>query len=205
MNDKIRELSLKIRKEGFEKAQVEVGQLLEGANQEAEAIRLNARLEAEAIVTKAKEAADRHRERVMADLKLSVEQILLVLRKDIVDLLLTKVIDKPLESIMNNTEFVAKLIEDAVRNWKEYDSESDLEILLPSGAYTSMVDQFGEIAHRWLNNGIELNKVTGIGAGFEIQQKNGHYKICMTDEAFILFLKENLRPVARQFLFEKEG
>ena len=58
-----------------------------------------------------------------------------LLRKDIGDLLLTKVIDEPLDKSMNDSNFVAKLIEDAVRNWKAYDREADLEILLPPGAY----------------------------------------------------------------------
>ncbi len=169
MNDTIKELSLKIRREGYEKAQVEARLLLEVANQEAEEIRQNARLEAEAIVTKARKEADSNRERVIADLKLSMEQILLILRKEIEDLLLTKVIDEPLERSMNNSEFVAKLIEDAVGNWKVYDSEADLKILLPTDAYSSVVDQFSKNALHWLNNGIELKKITGIGAGFEIQ------------------------------------
>ena len=72
------------------------------------------------------------RERVIADLKLSSEQILHILRKEIEDLLLTKVIDEPLERSMNNSDFVAKLIEDAVGNWKEFDREVDLEVLLPA-------------------------------------------------------------------------
>ena len=66
-----------------------------------------------------------------------------------------------------------------------------------------MVDQFSKNALHWLNNGIDLKKINGIGAGFEIQPHNGHYKICMTDEAFETFLKENMRPIARQILLKK--
>jgi hypothetical protein len=40
-------------------------------------------------------------------------------RKDIGDLLLTKLIDEPLQRSINNSEFVAKLIEDPVSNWKK--------------------------------------------------------------------------------------
>jgi len=202
MNDKIKELSQKIRKEGYEKAQDEARQLMRGAKREAEEIRQNANLEADAFLKKAKEEANRYTERVTADLKLSVEQILLNLRRDIGDLLLTKVIDEPLERSMNNSEFVAKLIEDAVRNWKEYNSDAELEILLPADAYTSVIDHFSKDARRWLNKGLELKAVSGIGAGFEIQPQNGHYKICLTDEAFEAFLKESLRPIAHKFLFE---
>lgn len=204
MNDKIKELSKKIRKEGYEKAQEEARQLMQGAKQEAEEIRQNARLEAQVFLTKAKDEANRHTERVSADLKLSVEQILLNLRKDIGDLILTKVIDEPLERSMNNSEFVANLIEDAVRNWKEYNRDTELEVLLPDNAYASVINHFSKDARAWFNNGIELKAISGIGAGFEIQPQNGHYKICMTDKAFEVFLKENLRPIAHQFLFERK-
>ena len=204
MNEKIKELSLKIRKEGYEKGQAEARQLLENAKKEAEDMHKNAIMEAKAIVKRAREDADRYREGVIADLKLSADRIMQLLRKDIGDLLLTKVIDEPLDKSMNDSNFVAKLIEDAVRNWKAYDREADLEILLPPGAYPTVVAQLSRNGHSWLSNGIDLKEVSGIGAGFEIQPNNGHFKISMTDEAFRLFLKENLRPVAHKFLFEGE-
>ena len=68
----------------------------------------------------------------------------------------------------------------------------------------TVVAQLSRNGHSWLSNGIDLKEVSGIGAGFEIQPNNGHFKISMTDEAFRLFLKENLRPVAHKFLFEGE-
>lgn len=202
MNDKIKELSLKIRKEGYEKAQVEAKQLLEHANMEAEEIRQNARLEAEAIISEAKEVANEHADIVNADLKLSVEQILLNLRQNITDLLITKVVDGKLEKSMNDPNFIANLIQDTVRNWKEYQKDTELEILLSEDTYNSVINQFKSNAQILLNKGFELKVVSGSNAGFEIQPKNGHYKICMTDEAFDAFLRASLRPISKQFLFE---
>ena len=201
MNNKIKELTQKIRLEGYEKAQIEAESIKNAAINEAEEIKNKARAEADNIITQARKEAASFADRVMSDLKLSVEQSLLNLKKEIGELLVTEVIEEPMVKSMNDSKFVTKLIEQAVMNWKEYDENVSLEIMLPNESYSSVHKQFINNAHNRLNNGIVLKSVSGISGGFEIKPHNSHYKICMTDEAFEAFLKDNLRPITKQFLF----
>jgi hypothetical protein len=52
-----------------------------------------------------------------------------------------------------------------------------------------------------MNKGLVIKEYPGIKKGFEIQPKNGNYKISMSDEAFEMFIKEHFKPRTVEFLF----
>ncbi len=201
VNEKIRELTEKIRREGLEKAEAEAARIREEAETDALRIRENAEKEAAKILEDAKGEAESHAERVRADLRLSAEQVLLKLRTEIRELLLTGVIKEPVEKNMNDPHFVTTLLKKVVENWKECSEEASLEVMLPDDLHRTAEDQFRMNAGSLLNNGLQLNSSKSISGGFEIRPSNGRYKISFTDEAFETFLKDNFRPVAKNFLF----
>lgn len=201
VNNKIRELTEKIHREGFEKATIEAERIKDEALQEAEKIREEARRDAEKVLEKARGEADKYAEKVQSDLRLSAEQSLLKLRKEISELLLAGVFDESVDKNMNDPHFVATLLEKVVENWKECNDDVRLEILLPDEIHASTEEQFKKEAAHLLSDGLKISPSKNVRGGFEIKPSGGNYSITMTDEAFQTFLKDNFRPVANKFLF----
>jgi V/A-type H+-transporting ATPase subunit E len=204
VNDKIRELTEKIRKEGLEKAEAEASRIKEEAVKEALRIKENAEKESAEILENAKCQAESYAERITGDLRLSVQQSLLKLRSDIIELLLADVIHEPVKNNMKDPHFVTSLLHKVVQNWKDCDKDVSLEVILPDDLHQSVGELFRKEAGELLNKGLRLKSSKTISGGFEIKPLNGHYKISLTDEAFEEFLKENFRPVVKSFLFGEE-
>jgi V/A-type H+-transporting ATPase subunit E len=205
LNNKIRELTDKIRREGLEKAEAEASRIKEEAKKEALQIKENAEKESARILENARREAESYAERVKADLRLSADQSLLKLRTEIHEMLLTDVLKEPLEKNMNDPHFVSSLLKNVVENWKDCNEDASLEALLPGDLHHTAEEHFRKMAGHLLNNGLHLKPSKSISGGFEIRPTNGRYKISFTDEAFEVFLKENFRPVAKTFLFGEES
>ena len=204
INDKIRELTDKIRKEGIEKAEAEAARILTEAEREALLIKKNAEMQSAAILDSARREADSYAERVRADLRLSTDQLMLKLRSDICELLLDTVVKNQVEKNMRDHRFVSSILLKVVENWKEGNEEVTLEVLLPGDLQETVEELFRKEAGEHLNNNLVFKSSKDISGGFEIKPVNGHYKLCFTDEAFEAFLKDNFRPVAKKFLFGEE-
>ncbi|HYW96914.1 MAG TPA: hypothetical protein VE870_15065 [Bacteroidales bacterium] len=200
-DNKIRELTEKIRKEGLEKAEAEASRIREEAEKEALGIKKKAEERAAAIIDNARREAESYAERVSADLRLSARQSLFKLRNEISELLLTQVVAEPAAKKLNDPNFVSSLLLKVVENWKDCNEDVNLEVILPENMLESVEEQFRKKAADKLNNGLSLKPSKDISGGFEIKPSNGYYKISLTDEAFEEFLKENFRPIAISFLF----
>ena len=203
LNNKIKELTDKIRMEGIEKAEAEASRIREEAGKEALRIKENAEKESARILDNARREADSYAERVRSDLRLSAQQSLFKLRNEISNLLLARVIIEPAVKNMNDPHFVTTLLMKVVENWKQCNEDVNLEVILPDDLLQTVEEQFRKAAGVLLNNGLSLKPSKNISGGFEIKPLNGYYKISLTDEAFEEFLKENFRPIAKSFLFEE--
>ncbi len=201
IDNKLRELTEKIRKEGFEKAEAEAIRVREEVGSEAELIRENARKEAAEILEKARQEAEKYAERVRADLRLSIQQSLCKLRRDISELLLANVVHDPVKKNMNDPHFVTSMLLKVVENWKNCNEDVNLEIILPDHLHRTVEKQFRDSASEMLSHDLTMKPSKNISGGFEIRPSNGYYKISLTDEAFEEFLKEQLRPVVKSFLY----
>ena len=82
MNVKMKELTEKIRQEGYEKTKIEAENIREAALNESEIIKNNTRIEDKRIISNAKLDSESYAERVRYDLQLSVEQSIWNLRRN---------------------------------------------------------------------------------------------------------------------------
>ena len=200
-NDKIKKLAEKIHREGVEKANKEAERIIDEARKEAENIVNGAKEEAASILAGAKKQAEDFSQRMESEIRLSSQQALLNLKKEIGELIQAAVLKEPLKKAFNDQEFIRRLLETMVENWNPSGDDEELHVLLPEDQLAEMETYFREKSASLMNNGLRLDEYQGPGKGLEIRPNNGHYKINLTDEAFELFLKEHFKPRTLEFLY----
>ncbi|MFW5877733.1 MAG: hypothetical protein ACOCUP_01340 [bacterium] len=201
MHSKIKELTEKIQREGLEKANSEAERIKQEAIAEAEKLLSDAKKESEKIRENAKKESEDFTERMRSEFKMSQQQALTNLKKEITDIIQTKTIGEPVKSGLEDKEFINKLLETLIKNWKDSHESMDLEILLPADQLEDTEKYLKKKMSDLMNNGLVVKEYPGIKGGFEIKPQSGHYKISMTDEAFEMFIKEYFKPKTVEFLF----
>jgi V/A-type H+/Na+-transporting ATPase subunit E len=201
MHHKLKELTEKIHREGFEKANEDSARIIETAHNEAEAITRDAEKRAEKIVQEAKKQAEENARKVEAEVRLSSQQALINLKKEISELIQAGVLKEPINQAFDDHHFIRNILETLVGNWNPCTDETDLHLMVPQEQLAEMDAYLKERSGRIMNKGLNLDKYTGSGKGFEIQPSNGHYKINVTDEAFESFLDEHFKPKTLEFLY----
>lgn len=200
-NNRIKELTDKIHREGLEKANREADEIISRARKEADEIIGRAGDEADSIIRSARKEAEELSHKIKADVRLSSQQAIANLRKEISELVQASVMKEPIDEAFSDSSFVSGLLETMVENWKPCNGEAELQVLLPKDKIKVVENYFRQKSAHVLNRGLSLKEYNGSGKGFEISPKNGHYKISMTDEAFDHFLKEHFKSQTLEFLY----
>jgi V/A-type H+-transporting ATPase subunit E len=198
---RIKDLIDKIQKEGLDQVNQKADHIIAEARAEAVNIISNAKEEAQKILEKAKTDAEAFAERVKADVRISQQQALAKLKKDITELVLLNVIKEPLDSSLKDEKFMNTLLENMIKNWKNCSETKDLHILVPQDQLESSENHFRRKVKDLIDIGLVIKEFPGITRGFELQPVNGNYKISMTDEAFEMFIREHFEPKTVELLF----
>jgi len=204
-NNKIKNLTDKIYREGIEKANEEAQIIISNSHKEAAIIIDDASREADKIVNQAEKEALNIAERMKTELRLSSQQSLGVLRKEITELIQTKVLEEPLRKAFEDHEFMQKMLEMVINKWDPGNGDSGLDVLLPKDKIEETEKYFREKAGSILNNGLSFSADRNLQNGFEILPKNGNYKISITDSAFEAFLSTHFKERIIDYLFIQEN
>ncbi len=202
---KIKEIAEKIHREGFEKASRDSERIIEEAKTSAKKIKEEARKEAEKIRDDAKRSAEELAERVKSEIRLSQQQALAHLKSDIAELIQTSVIKEPLNSSLEDQDFMSELLESMVKNWRNFHEDAVLQLLIPEEQLEHIEAHFQAKVKELMDQGLVVKAYPGIDKGFEIHPQEGNYKISMSDEAFEQFIKEHFKPKTIEFLFSDKN
>ena len=203
-NNKIKTLTDKIYREGIEKANEDAQLIISNSKKEAAIIIDDASREADKIIDKAEKDALHIAERVKTELRLSSQQSLGALRKEITEIIQAKVLEEPLQKAFKDHEFMQKMLEMVISKWDPMNGDSGLDVLIPKDKIEETEQYFKEKAGTLLNKGLSFTADRNLKNGFEILPKNGNYKICVTDSAFEAFLSTHFKERISEFLFIQE-
>lgn len=204
MESKLQELTNKLYNEGVEKANEEASRIKSEAEQEAERTRKNAQQQADQIIQQAKQQAEDIKKNMRSEIDLAAKQTLREVKKQVTEMITARVINKPVEHAMEDTDFVKKIIETIVQNWNPQSQEPvDLSVTLPEKMQGELKDYLENQAARQLNAGITVDVSDRMKGGFSIGPADGSYKISFSEEDFDNFFKSYLRPRTVQMLFEE--
>jgi len=204
-NNKIKTLTDKIYREGIEKANEDAQLIISNSKKEAAIIIDDASREADKIIDQAEKDALHIAERVKTELRLSSQQSLGALRKEITELIQAKVLEEPLQEAFKDHEFMKKMLEMVIKKWDPGNGDSGLDVLIPKDKIEETEQYFKEKAGTLLNKGLSFTADRNLKNGFEIVPKNGNYKICVSDSAFEAFLNAHFKERIIEFLFIQEN
>jgi len=202
MDQKIKDLTEKLYREGVEAGESKAESIIREAGDRAAEILADARGEAGRIVAAAEKEASELKRNMEADLKLSAGQAMNALKQQIADALLCAVVDKPVGAGLAEPETIKDFLRIIIQNWHAAAGEAPrLDVLLPEGRRAELEGALKQGLQSELGRGLELRFAKSIKAGFQIRPQNSTFKISLTDEDFKEFFREYLRPKTRAFLF----
>jgi V/A-type H+-transporting ATPase subunit E len=205
MQNKLQELTEKIFKEGISKGNAEAEKIINDSKKQAEDIIVKAKKEADKVINDAKKKSDEIKSSSEAEFRLSSKQAINALKQQITDLINGEIVSTSVKKVFEDKDFIKKLIETSIKNWQPASNEdADLTILLPEKQEKEIQQYFTKSVKDLLKKGIEIRFDADVKSGFQIGPKNGSYKISFTEEDFINFFKQYLRPRLIKLLFSEE-
>jgi V/A-type H+/Na+-transporting ATPase subunit E len=204
MDNRLQELTDKIYQEGISKGNEEAEKIVSDARAEAEKILADAKKKAEDIVSEAGKKSAEFDQNTKSELKLASRQAVDALKQELVGIINGTITSTEIKAAMGDAKFVQKAIETAVKNWAVHNEETiDMQVLIPKEDEKAIRDYFAGVAKGVLDKGFSIETVNNLKAGFQVAPADGSYKVSFTDEDFINFFKEFLRPKIVELLFEK--
>ncbi len=202
MQNKLQELTDKLYNEGLSKGKEEGEAILAKSKKEAEEMLAQARKEAEQIKAQARKEAEDFKTKVESDLKMASAQTLQATKKDLEDLVVSKVSDLEVSKTMSSADFIKEIITEVARKFNAEES-TDLHLILPEKLQKELEPFLKNELGNILGAGITASFTKKISGGFTIGPKDGSYYISLTDDTFKSLISEYMRPATKKLLFEE--
>jgi len=204
MQNKLQELTEKLYQEGLTKGQIEAEKILSQAKEEARQIIENAKKEADHIIHEAQKKSEEFLKNAQSEFKLSARQAINSLKQQITNLISDEILKIVLPDILKNKEFLNQIILTAVKNWiTSSENAGNLELLVSPEDEKNVKEYFLKSAKELLDKGLVIKPSSSLKNGFQIIPVDGGYKISFTEEDFINYFKEYLRPRLLNILFNE--
>jgi len=198
--DKLQELTDKLYNEGLSKGKQEGEAMIQKAKDTAAQIISEAKAQAEEIIAKAKKDAADYQTKIESDLKMASSQVLQSTRKDIENLVVSKVVDAPVKQAVASPDFLKEIITAVAKNFSA-EQATDISLVLPENLKESLEPFIKNELTKIIGKGVDASFTKKIAGGFNIGPKDGSYFVSMTDETFKDLIAEYLRPATKKLLF----
>lgn len=203
MQPKLQELTEKIYAEGVDRGNQEAEKIIAKAREDAALIAKQAKTDAEKIIEQAKQKAQDLQSKNQSELKLSGRQALNALKQQITELVVAKSVQADVKKSFEDSAYLKDLILVVVQKWNPAsDGNINLDLMLPSDKENEFKSFIETKAKSLLSKGLTLQFTGKLKNGFEISPSDGSYKISFTDEDFIRFFSDYVRPNIATLLFE---
>jgi len=204
MTNKIEELTKKIYNEGIEKAKEEADRIIKNAKNEADSLIKDAEKKADEIK---KSAADKKQELIRnteSEIKMTSQKVISEIKQKVTTLVTSKVVKGSLDGVVDDKDLVKKVITTLAGNWNPASGEElNLNIVLPEAFKNELNGYFESLTFKNLKEGMTVNFDNSFKSGFKIGPGDNSYILSFTDEDFISFFKNYLRPKTVELLYGK--
>lgn len=199
MENKLEQLTQKLRAEGLERGKAEAEAMIAKAQAEAKQIVAEAQAAAAKITADAKAAAEELAKNTANDVRMASQQTLSMLRKEISEMVLSVSVTPKVSAKWESSEFVETIITEAVKSWKA-NSDEDVTVVVPE----AMLNDVKGVIAKTFTGGVEVKANANLKVPFRIEPKGGGYYVSFSDGDFTELLKQALRPKVSEFLFAKK-
>ena len=202
MANKLQEITDQLYEQGLSKGKEEGEKFLAAAKAKAAKTVEDARAEAEKIIAQACKEAEEIKSKTISDLKTASEQSLQVTKKDLENLIVSRLTSEKVDSVLSDTGFVKEIIKAVTEKFSTSES-CDISLILPEALKDELEPWINEELGKTLSKGIDAGFSKRLSGGFSIGPRDGSWFISMTDEAFKELISEYIRPVTRKLLFDE--
>lgn len=200
MQNKLQELTDKLYNEGLSKGKQEGEEILAEAKAQSEKIISNARAEAEKIIADAHRQAEEIQKKTASDVKMAASQSIAATKKDIENLLITKIAGDEVKAKLASADFIKEILQTICSKF-DNNGPQDLAVILPESLQKDLEPYIKKELAKALGKNIEASFSKKIAGGFQIGPKDGGYFISFTDATFTELISEYLRPATKKILF----
>ena len=200
MQNKLQELTEKLYQEGLVKGKAEGEEVLAKARQEAAQIIAEAKEKAAAITDKAEKDAEDLKSKVESDLKMASAQCLQATKKDIENLLVSKIEAGKVSETLKDSAFIKEIIKTVAARFNA-EQATDLALILPESQKAELEPWVRNELAKTLKAEVAAEFSKKISGGFTIGPKDGGWFVSLTEQTFNELIAEYLRPVTRKILF----
>jgi V/A-type H+-transporting ATPase subunit E len=201
MDQKLKELTEKLYHEGVAKGNEQANEIISKAQAESEKIVADADAKAKAILEEAEKKAADLQKNTKSELKQASQQMIGALQQEVTLLVNGTICTQEIKKAGNDKAFIQELIHAAVSNWAP---KQDLLVVVPPKEQKDVESFFASKAKELLDKGLTIETANNVKAGFQIGPADGSYKVSFTEEDFIEFFKEFLRPKVVELLFDRK-
>ena len=200
MQNKLQELTDRLYQEGLSKGKEEGARLVETAQSKAQAIIDKAKAQAAEIVEQAKNEAADYKTKVEGDLMMAAGQCIQFTKKEIENLVVTKISDEQVSKALTSPDFLKEIIKTVAEKFSAQES-ADLQMVLPASLQDQVAPFIKNELSKVVKGDVKADFSKKIAGGFTIGPKDGGYFISLTDDSFKELIGEYLRPVTKKLLF----
>ncbi len=198
MDLKLQELTEKLYQEGVVKGNQEAEKIIANAHSQAKEIIEKAKAEAEAIIIGSEKKSEELSKTTRSELQLASGQLVSALQQEVVNLISGKIVENTVKPATDDIKYIQQLILTAVQNWS---AKQDLLIVVSEKDKESIEDYFASLSKQQLDKGITITSANKIKAGFQVGPADGSYKVSFTQDDFMNFFKEFIRPKVVELLY----
>jgi V/A-type H+-transporting ATPase subunit E len=193
MNDKIKELTDNIFKEGIEKARNEAQIILETAHNEAVSITTDAEQKAAALLQSAREEHVRLQESLRTEIKATTEQAIVVARQEIINAVAEKAAALTASEVVTDNVLLGNILLEVLRNWLHDGYNRQVELAVSPSLEPQLDAVLKSQIISALNGTVTVKPVPAMKAGFEVRSDNG-CRISFSDDDLTAFFVALMKP-----------
>lgn len=197
MDIQVQELIDKIKKDGIETASQDAFRIKTEAEAEARRIVETAKKEADDIIVRGKQDAQRSEKAAQAALEQASRNLILAF-KDEIQALLDKIVAERVNASYGE-DLLKAVLPDLIKSWAAKSSDN-LAVLLPEGEISKLQAYFGDKLTEEFKKGVELKSSRKFSTGFRISNKEGSVYYDFSAEAVSKLLSTYLNSKLAEIL-----
>ena len=198
--DKVKRICDALKAETLDPAKREAESLINESKRKGKEIVDAARTEGEKLIAQAEEEISRKRATAESALKLAARQTVEALKQRIESEFFNRELVGLVETQLQKSDIIAKLIETVVTAIEKEGTDADLEAIIPKLISADEVNKaLGKaVIERLKSQGVILGDIKG---GVEVKLVDKHITLDITDEALCNMLADYIRDDFRELIF----
>ncbi len=198
--DKVKRICDALKAETLDPAKREAESLINESKRKGKEIVDAARTEGEKLIAQAEEEISRKRATAESALKLAARQTVEALKQRIESEFFNRELVGLVETQLQKSDIIAKLIETVVTAIEKEGTDADLEAIIPKLISADEVNKaLGKaVIERLKSQGVILGDIKG---GAEVKLVDKHITLDITDEALCNLLADYIRDDFRELIF----